>query len=159
MSDDILINVKQINENIKSCLYLLYTQGTIAATSLKYEMDKFLVSEKNFISIYDENLEEVILIHGLVLDPAELPYRIPDDAMSNTAVYRRLWLIVRESGDSVLMTPYDNIISITENIEGCIEANVDTDITDVAVILGEEINLGLTVSKAGASIQAVRVYG
>jgi len=156
MNDDMLRTVKEINEKFKtkSCLYVLYARDAVVAASYKADMDKFLQGVENPISLYYDNLEEIILIHGLVLNPAELPFEISSDIMEN----RKLWLI-SECLDTTLMEPYKNMAELTEGVEYYLEDGDVIGIDDFAVILAEEIDLGLTVSKTGTNIQAVKVYG
>lgn len=154
MSDDMLINVKQINEKRGSSLYVLYADNMIAATSHKYDMDKFLSGEDPLVSVHNDNLEEVALIHGVVLDPIELPFEIPKDIMK----VRNLWLIKDEGEAATLMEPYEDLDKLTDAIETYLEEE-ESSIEDFAVILAEDIDLSLAVSKAGTSLQIAKVYG
>ena len=149
-----LTTVKQINDKEKSSLYILYIQDTIAATTHKMDMDKFLQGDDNIVSIYDEDIEQVILIHGLVLSNTELPFGISRDIMKG----RQLWLFVSEFDGSMIMDPYPTINIVTQAIEGYLEDREELEISDFAIVLGEEITLGLMVSKAGPQLQAAKVY-
>ena len=154
MSDEILTSIKQLNDKCKTSLYLVYTQFEMAAISYKADMDKFLQSENGIVAACDDNLDNVVLIHGLVLDPTELPFEISDDLMED----RQLWLLLNESHDCILMDPYNDIPSITFAIENYLDSREELGIADFAIILGEEIPMGLTVSKAGTYIQVSKVY-
>lgn len=156
MSDDMLKTVKEINKKFetKSCLYVIYAQDVAIATSYKADMDKFLQSDETNVSLYDANLEEIILIHGLVLDPLVLPFEISSSLMKD----RKLWLIT-ETADITLMEPYADIVDLIDGIEYYLDQDPTMDIDDFAVLLAEELDLGLSVSKTGTSIQAAKVYG
>lgn len=149
-----LTTVKQINDKEKSSLYILYIQDTIVATTHKMDMDKFLQGDANVVSIYDEDIEQVILIHGLVLSNTELPFGIYRDIMKG----RQLWLFVNEFDGSTVMDPYPTIHTVTQAIEGYLEDQEELEISDFAIVLGEEITLGLMVSKAGDQLQTAKVY-
>lgn len=154
MADDMLISVKQINEKHGSSLYVLYAENMMIATSYKLGMDKFLNGEDSLVSVHDDNLEEAALIHGIVLDPMELPFEIPKDIMEN----RNLWLMKDEKGCATLMEPYEDLSDITDAIEIYLEEEA-VDIKDFAVILAENIDLSLAVGKTGTSLQMAKVYG
>jgi hypothetical protein len=154
MVDDMLINVKQINEKHNSSLYVLYAENMMIATSYKADMDKFLGGEDSLVSVHDDNLEEAVLIHGIVLNPIELPFEIPEDIMEG----RNLWLMKDEKGCATLMEPYAGLNELTEAIETYLEEE-EVDIDDFAIVLAEDIDLALAVSKAGTSLQIAKVYG
>ena len=154
MNDDMLISVKQINDKYASCLYVLYADDMVVATSYKVDMDKFLNGEDSLVSMHDDHVEEAVMIHGVVLDPMKLPFEIPEDAMEN----RNLWLI-KDEGDTVtLMEPYDNLDELTAAIETYLEEE-GADINDFAVMLAEDIVMSLAIGKTGTSLQIAKVYG
>lgn len=154
MVDDMLINVKQVNEKHNSSLYVLYAENMMIAASYKVDMDKFLGGEDSLVSVHDDNLEEAVLMHGIVLNPIELPFEIPKDIMES----RNLWLMKDEKGCSTLMEPYTNLDELTEAIETYLKEE-DVDIDDFAVVLAEDIDLSLSVGKTGVSLQIAKVYG
>jgi len=88
------------------------------------------------------------------LDPTSLPFEISSDLMKN----RKLWL-VSESLEITMVEPYETMAELTEGIEYYLDQNDVDSIDDFAVILAEEINLGLSVSKTGTNIQMAKVYG
>lgn len=151
---DIITSIKRLNDKCRTSLYLIYTQFEIAAISQKYDMDKFLQSDNNIVEACDDNLDNVTLIHGLVLDQTELPFDISDHIMEN----RQLWLFVNEADNCIIIDPYDDILSVINAIENYLDSRPELGISDFAIILGEEIPVGLTVSKAGTHIQASKVY-
>ena len=154
MSDDLLTSIKQLNYKSKTSLYLAYAQFEIAATSYKSNMDKFLQSERNIVLSCDDSLDNMILIHGLILDQANLPFEISEFLMDN----RQLWLLINETAESIVMDPYSSIPHVVKAIENYLDSRSELDISDFAIILGEEIPIGLIVSKAGTHIQASRIY-
>lgn len=151
---DIITSIKRLNDKCRTSLYLIHTQFEIAATSQKYDMDKFLQSDNNIVEACDDNLDNVTLLHGLVLDHTELPFDISEHLMEN----RQLWLLVNEAPNCIIIDPYNDILSIINAIENYLDSRDKLGISDFAIILGEEIPVGLTVSKAGTHIQAARVY-
>lgn len=151
---DIITSIKRLNDKCRTSLYLIYTQFEIAAISQKYDMDKFLQSDNNIVEACDDNLDNVTLIHGLVLDQTELPFDISDHIMEN----RQLWLLVNEAPNCIIIDSYGDILSVINAIENYLDSRDELGISDFAIILGEEIPVGLTVSKAGTHIQASKVY-
>jgi hypothetical protein len=151
---DIITSIKRLNDKCRTSLYLIYGQFEIAAVSQKYDMDKFLQSDNNIVEACDDSLDNVTLIHGLVLDQTELPFDISDHIMED----RQLWLLVNEAPNCIIIDPYNDILSIINAIENYLDSRDGLGISDFAVILGEEIPVGLTVSKAGTHIQASKVY-
>ena len=151
---DIITSIKRLNDKCRTSLYLIYTQFEIAAISQKYDMDKFLQSDNNIVEACDDNLDNVTLIHGLVLDQTELPFDISDHIMEN----RQLWLLVNEAPNCIIIDSYGDILSVINAIENYLDSRDELGISDFAIILGEEIPVGLTVSKAGTHIQALKVY-
>jgi len=154
MNNDLLINVKQINEKYKSCVYLLYMDDMLVATSNKYEMDRFLEGEDTLVTIHDDNLESATLIHGVVLNPLELPFEVPEELMEK----RTLWLIVDEGDSQSFLEPFESVEDLTEAIEGYL-ANDEAYIEDFAVILAEDLDMCLKVGDTGKAIQIAKVYG
>ena len=154
MNKDLLTTIKQINEKQKTSLYILCIQDTIIATSYKADMDKFLISDEHAVSVYDDNITDVVLMHGLVLDNSVLPFDISPELMKG----RQLWLFVDGFDGSVIMDPYPSIVTIVKAIEGYLKNDEDLEISDFAVLLGEEITLGLSVPKAGTHIQVSKLY-
>lgn len=154
MNIDTVTSIKQLNDKCRTSLYLAYTSFEIVAIPHKIDMDKFLQSDNNIVAGCDNNLDSMILIHGLVLDIAELPFEISDHIIKD----RYLWLLLNEDANCILMDPYDDIPSVIEAIENYLDSRNELNISDFAVILGEEIPVGLTVSKAGTYIQVSNVY-
>ena len=154
MTDDMLISIKQINEKRDNSVYVLYADNMLVAASYKVDMDKFLSGEDSLVDVYDENLEEAVLIHGVILNTVELPFEIPEDIMED----RNLWLIKDEGESMTLMEPYDNLVELTEAIETYLEEE-EVDIDDFAVILAKDIKISLSVGETGTSLQIAKVYG
>jgi hypothetical protein len=154
MTDDMLISIKQINEKRDNSVYILYADNMLVATSYKIDMDKFLGGEDSLVNVYDENLEEAVLIHGVILNTLELPFEIPEDIMRD----RSLWLIKDEGKNMTLMEPYDNLVELTGAIETYLEEE-KVDINDFAVILAKDIEMSLSVGETGVSLQIAKVYG
>ena len=151
---DIITSIKRLNDKCRTSLYLIYAQFEIAAIPQKYDMDKFLQSDNSVVEACDDNLDNVTLIHGLILDQTELPFKISDHIMEN----RQLWLLVNEAPNCIIIDSYDDIPSIVNAIENYLDSRDELGISDFAIILGEEIPVGLTVSKAGTHIQVSNVY-
>jgi hypothetical protein len=153
MSDDLLISVKQINDKYKSCIYVLYADSIMVATTTKYEMDKFLESEDPLITVHDDNIENAILVHGIVLNNLELPFEIPEELMEG----RYLWLIKDEGNSLTSMEFFCSVKDVTEAIEEYLEDDAVC-IDDFAVILAEDIDMCLRVGATGKTIQIAKVY-
>lgn len=154
MSDDILISVKEINNKQGSSLYIVYADGILAAASLKSDMDKFLESEDPLVTVHDDEAEEAILVHGLVLNPLELPFKVPEELMET----RSIWLIQKMSEYVIDMDVYEHIEEVTEAVEKALKED-DVEIDDFAVVLAESMDFCLKVAKAGESLQISKVYG
>jgi len=151
---DLITNVKEINEKQKSSIYVLYADDMLIAASYKTDMEKFLLSEDTLLTIHDDNLKDANMIHGLVLDPSELPFEIPKDILAD----RYLWLFKTEKGSDISADFYKSIEVLTSDIEEYMEEDDSLEITDFAVILAEDIDLGITVAKTGTCLQISRLF-
>jgi hypothetical protein len=158
MADDVILSVKQINEKIGEHLYILHMDDMLVATTTKAKMDAFLKGEDSLVTIYDDNLPEVISIYGLVLDPKDLPFEIPDKIMKE----RYLWLLKDEGEFITYMAPHKDIKNIASEIEyylsGYEEEDKEVDIDDFAVILGMDIGLSLVFSDTGSPTTLKELY-
>lgn len=154
MVKDLLGSVKEINSKHKSCVYILFVDDILVASTTKTDMDDFLSSEDSPIGVHDDEIEDAALVHGIVLDPLELPFEIPSKLMEN----KDLYLIQEEPGLVFSMDFYESVQEVTEAIEAALEEG-GVEIDDFAVVLGESLDFSLKVAKAGEYLQMSKVYG
>lgn len=152
--DAVLTTVKQINEKQKGCIYIIYANEALAASSQKYEMDRFLESADSIIGVADDDLDDVVVIYGLVLNPMELPFEVSDEVMKG----RHVWLIREEGRFYMTMESYDTIKDAAEAIEEAFDDGCEASIDDFAVVIAEELELCLNIAKVGSSLLASKVY-
>ncbi len=153
VSNNLVESLKEINEKVDKCIYLVNIDGVVVGSSWKSDLDKYLCSEECPISPHDD-ITDVTLIHGWVLDPLALPVEIPASTLRDN----RLWLLMNDIGNSVDMEPCKDIQEVTAAIEKALASNEGISIDDFTVIMGEEMELALAIEKTGETISQKDVY-
>ena len=153
VSNSLVDTIKEINEKVDKCIYIVKIDDIIIGSSWKSDLDKYLCSDECLISPQDD-ISTVILIHGWVLDPLALPVKIPASSLQDN----RLWLLMNDVGNSVVMEPCNDIQEVTNTIEKALDSDEGISIDDFAVIMGEEMDLALVVEKTGETIVQKDVY-
>lgn len=153
---DLLVTVKEINEKKDKCIYLVNMDDITVGCPWKNDVDTYLLSNDCPIGPHND-LDDVTLIHGWVLDPAALPVEIPHETMAE-ADSRSLWLLVEEHPDHIVMDAFSSVEEVVEEIERYMATDPDLSIDSFAVIIGDEIDLALCVSETGKTIVEKDVY-
>jgi len=152
---DLMEDMKDLHvEGLKKNVYLLMTNTDMRGSTTKTDIEKHLASNSAIV-IYDgAPSEDAHLYHGLLLDPASLPYEIADHIMKDRCFY-----LIIESGREIECEDYDSLEEVTETISHLMAMNEDLEITDFAVLLGSEIELILTPAKSGDMVPVYAVLG
>ena len=152
-SNNLVETIKEINEKVDKCVYVVKINNIIVGSSWKSDLDRYLCSDDCLVSPQDD-ISDVILIHGWILDPLALPVKIPTSSLHDN----RLWLLMNDVGNSVIMEPCNDIQEVTDAIEKALDSDEGISIDDFAVIMGEEIDLALVIEKTGETILQKDVY-
>lgn len=153
VSNSLIASLKEINEKVDKCIYVVKIDGVVTGSSWKSDLDKYLCSDECPIGPHDD-ISEVTLIHGWVLNPLALPVKIPASSLRDN----RLWLFMNDVGNSVDMEPCNDIQEVTDTIEKALASDEGISIDDFAVIMGEEMDLSLAVDGTGETISQKDVY-
>lgn len=153
ISNSLIESLKEINEKVDKCIYVVKIDGVVTGSSWKSDLDKYLCSDECPIGPHDD-ISEVTLIHGWVLNPLALPVKIPASSLRDN----RLWLFMNDVGNSVDMEPCNDIQEVTDTIEKALASDEGISIDDFAVIMGEEMDLSLAVDGTGETISQKDVY-
>lgn len=153
VSNSLVESLKEINEKVDKCIYVVKIDGVVTGSSWKSDLDKYLCSDECPIGPHDD-ISEVTLIHGWVLNPLALPVKIPASSLRDN----RLWLFMNDVGNSVDMEPCNDIQEVTDTIEKALASDEGISIDDFAVIMGEEMDLSLAVDGTGETISQKDVY-
>lgn len=153
---DLLVTIKEINEKKDKCIYLLNIGDITVGCSWKNDVDNYLLSKDCPIGPHDD-LENVTLVHGWVLDPAALPVEIPRSTMIEDNS-RSLWLFIEEEPGCINMDMLVDVNEVAEEIEKYMAADSDLSIENFAVVVGDEMDLALCVSTTGKTIVEKDVY-
>ncbi len=153
VSNNLVVSLKEINEKIDKCIYVVKIDDVIVGSSWKTDLDKYLCSGECPIGPQDD-ITNVTLIHGWILNPLALPVEIPAETMRNN----HLWLLMNDVGNSVIMEPCNDIEEVINAIEMALASDEGVSIDDFAVIMGTEIELGLTIEKTAETISQKDVY-
>ncbi|KKN45498.1 hypothetical protein LCGC14_0682470 [marine sediment metagenome] len=153
VSNSLVDTIKEINEKVDKCIYIVKINDIIIGSSWKNDLDKYLCSDECLIGPHDD-ISTVILIYGWVLDPLALPVKIPASSLQDN----RLWLLMNDVGNSIIMEPCNDIQEVTDSIEKALDSDEGISIDDFAVIMGEEMDLALVVEKTGETIVQKDVY-
>lgn len=152
-SNEPVTDIKGLNDKKDRCVYIVIVDNYMVCDTVKADMDKYLASDESMVSpLVDTN--DATLLYGLVLDIEELPYQVPEEAIKDKC----LWLLCDQSGE-VSYEPYTTMGEIVYAIERYLRENEDAEINHFAVILGEELELALAISKSGTYINVKEAYG
>lgn len=148
-------SIKEIKDKeMKKNLYILIAEDLLFASTLKYDIEKYLVDDKCTLEVADAVDEICKLIFGLVLDTAELPYEISDTILEKN----NLWVII-DRNIYISVEECKSLDEVTEIIEDYVAKDVNADLSRVAVILGQQIDFALAPGKAGIPVIDTDVYG
>ncbi len=148
-----VIDIKGLNDKKDRCVYIVIVDDYMVCDTVKTDMDKYLASDESMVSpLLDTN--DATLLYGLVLDIEKLPCQVPEEAMKDKC----LWLLCDQSGE-VSYEPHNTMDEIIRAIECYLQENEDAEINHFAVILGEELELALAISKSGTYINVKDAYG
>ena len=153
VNNNLVESLKEINKKVDKCIYLVKIDGVIVGSTWKADLDKYLCSDECPLSPQDD-ISDVILIYGWILDPLALPVEIPASSLRDN----QLWLLTNDVGNSVIMEPCNDIQEVTDAIEKAIDSNEGISIDDFAVIMGEEMELSLAIEGTGQTISEKDVY-
>jgi len=147
-------SISEFKKHIGKNVYIVNTGELFVAATTKKEINEKLKdlepSEIDTIifAIDDPN----IMIYGLVLDPRELPYEVPDE-FSEMQIYL---LAPDFGGDLVDCTPYKTMEELTEEIESMVEDAFN--IEDFAVVIGRPIKPVLQIMESTTPIDSRKIY-
>lgn len=152
---ELFTTIKELNERINKCAYIVFAEGYMIGSAWKADLNKYLLSD-GCLATVENALQDVQLIYGFVLDPAELPYEIPPDIMEHRSIY----LISNSPQDDevVEIEEHSNIVTLTESIESAVEED-DCHIDDFAVVVAEELEFSLAIGETGETILFRDIYG
>jgi len=148
---DMITGLKDLNDKTDRCMYIMLVGQYMIANTVKSDVDKYLASESSVVSA--EDMDDITLIYGVLLDPESLPYEIPEKAMKD----QHLWLLIEEDFE-IRHEVYADITHVILAIEDHIKKNEDLDIDNFAVLLGQELELALAVAAAGSYMNPKDIY-
>jgi len=142
------------SKEMKRNLYLLVSENSnFFASTSKYDMDKYLASNDCSLSPEDVLEGTYNLIFGILLDPKELPYEIPEKIMDKNS----LWVII-DKNTYIYIEQFNFIDEVIMAIEEYIDEKSESELSNIVVILGQEIPFTFTSSKPGVTIMSSEVY-
>ena len=141
---------ESLNRNQGKSVYILLQCGDMSATTKITDLNRFL-EESNVLSAYTDEPQDVTLIYGLVLNPAELPFGLPADVPKD----HKLYVIMSDSGSTVELEEVDSFEAAVDYIEDGLLPGGYTpglDIEDFAVIYGKELKFKIQVVSSPTKI-------
>lgn len=156
LNKDALVTVKEINEKKGKCIYVVNIDDITVGYAWKTDIDKYLSSDDCPVGPHND-LDDVTLIHGWVLDPTSLPMEIPAETMSKTKS-RSVWLFIEESPDYIKMDMLSDIEEVVEEIERYMSTDAELSIDSFAIIVGDELDLAICVAESGKTIAEKDIY-
>ena len=145
--DLIITDIYELNkEAMGKCVYIIICRDTLLAASSKADLNWYLSSDDcPLIPILGDELLEMKIIHGYVLNPLELPYELPEK-VKEKSIY-----MLMDANSEFEIYNYDTIEETTEWVEFNIE-DQSIEIEDFALIVGEELTMSLHISSTGEQI-------
>lgn len=147
-------SISEFKKYIGKNVYIVNSGELFIASTTKKEINDELKSLRRdemdtvIFSIDDPNT----VMYGIVLNPKELPYKIPDEFKEMS-----LYLLNEGfAGNAIDCTLYSDLEEITKEIENMI--NDDFDIEDFVVILGKPINISLQITEPTTPVDERKIY-
>ncbi len=152
MYPDIMTTLPELNDKKKHCVYIIAMGDVLVAATSKADLDKYLNSDESLLSP-QMDIDEVFLIYGFVMDIEELPFEISAKMLKD----RSLWLF-RLDDLNIIGEPYESIAEIASTIENTLAEDGSLELEDFVVVLGEELEMALSVSNSGQYMNTKDVY-
>ena len=162
-SDKLMQDVEDLNKEIGNVVYVLIMDEMMLGSTRKFDINEQLATHKKLVpeiisskSPMDRRkaIESLELIHGVVLNPLELPM----DLSKSLETYE-LWLIKNDKSIQLLgaieYDIYDDLKDVTNDIEISLEEDDSLQIEDFAVIIGSSVDLIIQVDNDLKSINAL----
>jgi len=146
--DKLIQDVEDLNKEIGNIVYVLIMDDMMIGSTRKADINEHLSGHKTLVpeivSTKSMNkrkaVEGIELIHGVILNPLELPVELPK-ALENYD----MWLIKVDKSVQILgaieYDVYDDIKEVTDDIEMSLEDDNLLQIEDFAIIIGNNVNL------------------
>jgi len=146
--DKLLQDVEDLNKEIGNIVYVLIMDDMMIGSTRKSDINEHLSMSKNIvpeiISSRDMDrkkaIESLELVHGVVLNPLELPMELP----KNFDVYD-VWLIKNDNSiklvGAIEYEIYDNLKEAVDDIETSLEEDPLMRIEDFAIMVGHNVDL------------------
>jgi len=132
--NNLIDNIKSLNEHKGKVVYLLVYDHRIVGSTKIVNINKYMAKE-DLLDEYESEPSEVTLLHALVLNNKELPEKLPDELPNEYG----LFYLGSELGTSIEIEEAATIEELIDSIEFIISENPHVDIDDVAVIVGKPV--------------------
>jgi len=148
-TNNITESISEANKKWKNDhVYMLLTPGEMVISSTKYGIEEHLKSPEAIATPNDNfDGDEVTLLFGMLLDPADLPFTIDESVLEDN----QIWLVIDDDVQN-LPQRFDDLEDVTEEIEFTLNTQKNIDIYDVCVLIGQSIELALTPLTTGKRI-------
>jgi len=157
--DKLIQDVEGLNKESGNVVYLLIMDDIMIASTRKSDINEHLASYKRLVPEFTSTKPaarhittgDIQLIHGIVLDPLELPMELPESFKSYD-----MWLIRSDKYIKLLgaieYEIFDSIKEIADEIETILNQDGSASIEDFAIIVGDELDLIIQVDTDMPSI-------
>jgi len=161
--DELLQDVEDINKEIGNIVYILIMDDMMIGSTRKCDINEHLASYKTLIPEIISSgsidrrkaIDSLELIHGVVLNPLELPLELPKSFEDYD-----IWIIKNDKSIKLIGAieheVYDDIKEVTEDIEASLEEDPSMQIEDFAIIIGNSVDLIVQADTEIKSINNVR---
>jgi len=158
--DRVIQDVRDVNREVGNALYILIIDDMMIGSTRKSDINEHLAMDTSFVPEYllksqseRQILEGIELIHGVVLDPLELPMELPKSFENYD-----IWLIRDDKSIKLLgaieYEMFDDLEEAADSIESILEKDSEAEIEDFAIIVGNQVDLILQANTHVESISA-----
>lgn len=167
---DVGESLKELSEKIKRSVYLIHQDtGFMYFSTTKFDIDKYLCSDKCDLTPADFADDSATTIYGFVLDPADLPYELShtgklSDRAYNIYVLTDLAYGAKTKKIDMEAFDLDSMDEVVEYIEGLLtQDSINISAEDlkasVAVIIGKPMDMAACFKSSGEILLEGDVYG
>jgi len=161
--DELLQDIEDLNREIGNIVYVLIMDDMMLGSTRKSDINEHLAMNKGIVPeiISSKSLDrrEVIesleLIHGVLLNPLELPMELP-----RGFEYYDIWLIRADKSiklpGAIEYEMYDDLKEVIDDIESFLEEDHSIQIEDFAIIIGNSVDLIIQADTETKTMAALR---